>query len=389
VVGLRAGRHALRLDCVPGPGRTLELAWSGPGFPLQAIPSSRLHRRETGEEPPGPSRREIVTTLNVPRESGDLPPLLSQTGIFVSLRSLTPAPGLVPYEVNSPLWSDGAVKRRWIALPGDGRAGFSANGAWHFPPGTVFVKHFELADAGRRSPPRRLETRILVVGSRGSGYGATYRWRSDETDADLLSGSLEEEVPVEAAADAPRQRWYYPSPSDCLICHTAGAGFVLGANTRQLNRPVRGNSGEPENQLRSWIRAGLLRDAPEEAALERMPRLVSPGDAAAPLADRARSYLDANCSHCHRPGGVRGEFDARSETPLERQKLIGGNLVGADLAIPGAKVIVPGDRSRSMAWQRMSRRIDVFNMPPLATLAPDRGALEVMGAWIDALAAAP
>jgi mono/diheme cytochrome c family protein len=115
------------------------------------------------------------------------------------------------------------------------------------------------------------------------------------------------------------------------------------------------------------------------------PRLTAVTDATASLEQRARSYLDVNCAQCHRPGGVRSEFDARFETPLERQKLIGGKLVAADLGIPGAVAIAPGDRSRSMIYQRMKRRQDVFNMPPLASHQVDATALEVVGQWIDSL----
>src|SRR6185369_15274959 len=71
VVGLRAGRHALRLDCIPGTDPTLEVAWSGPGFPLEAIPASRLHRSGGGEDPRGAPRRTIVTTLNIPGDFDD------------------------------------------------------------------------------------------------------------------------------------------------------------------------------------------------------------------------------------------------------------------------------------------------------------------------------
>src|SRR5262249_42874123 len=160
-------------------------------------------------------------TLTVTTNPAHLPSLLSQTGVFRSLRDLTPNPGLIPYEVNSPLWSDGAAKRRWIALPAGSAIRYSPTGPWTFPAGTVFVKHFELAD-------KRLETRLLVVDHAGLGYGATYRWRADDSDAELLPAGLTEEVATKSGP----VKWSYPSRSECLACHTTNAGFVLGVNAR-------------------------------------------------------------------------------------------------------------------------------------------------------------
>src|SRR5205823_6110274 len=111
--------------------------------------------------------------------------------------------------------------------------------------GTVLVKHFEL-DAGEGKAARRLETRLLVVGRDGTGYGATYKWRADRRDADLLADAATEEV----AAGKTRLKWYYPGRNDCLACHTTQAGFVLGVSTRQLNRPFTyPDGGTTDNQL--------------------------------------------------------------------------------------------------------------------------------------------
>ena len=118
----------------------------------------------------------------------------------------------------------------------------------------MLVKHFELAAEDGR-PARRLETRLLVVDRRGSGYGVTYRWRADGSDAELLTEGLTEEIDL---GDR-KLTWTYPSRNDCLTCHTANAGFVLGVNTRQLNHPA----GHPDakiddNLLRAWNRAGFV-----------------------------------------------------------------------------------------------------------------------------------
>ena len=168
-----------------------------------------------------------------------LPPLLSQTGAFTAVGSLTPVDALVAFSVNAPLWSDGADKLRWMALPPGGRIGFAATGAWRFPAGTVFVKNFALP-IDERDPARlrRLETRLLVRDAAGGVYGVTYRWRDDQSDAELLPDGRDEDIAIRTAAGGERlQRWHYPSRSECLQCHNPAAGLVLGVNARQLNGP--------------------------------------------------------------------------------------------------------------------------------------------------------
>jgi uncharacterized repeat protein (TIGR03806 family) len=356
-------------------------------FPAEGSthPTARARFTIRGDKPFGLTRWVPPATLNVPEDPAALPKRLSQTGIFLSLDDLTPAPGVIPYEVNAPLWSDGAIKSRWLALREGGTVGFRRNGAWRLPPGTVLVKHFELGD-GRSAKRRRLETRLLVIGRDGSGHGVTYRWRPDQKDAELLPDTLTEQVSWKTAEGMRMQTWTYPGRQDCLICHTRAAGFVLGVNTRQLNRKAHyTGTGVTDNQIRAWGHAGILKGAVPKTELSALPRLSAVTDTSASLQRRARSYLDANCAQCHRRGGVRALFDTRFEVPLAKQGLIGGKLIAADLNIRGARVVVPGDRRRSMIYQRMKRRRDVFNMPPLATHVVDAEALDVVGRWIDSL----
>lgn len=305
------------------------------------------------------------TTLRVRTTPDGLPKLLSETGIFASVKTLTPVDGIVPYEVNSPLWSDGAAKRRWMALPENGRIGFAAKGDWTFPSGTLFIKHFDLG--------RRLETRLLVVDGTGGGYGVTYRWRADGSDAELLTDTTIE--------DLGRQTWTYPSRQDCLACHTVNSGFVLGVKTRQLHRP----STSGGSQLWEWSEKGYFLVHLREAFLDGYDRLAAIDDASAPLDHRVRSYLDSNCSGCHRPGGTQSRTDMRFDIPPSLQGLVGGALTGANLDVPDSKIILPGDPSKSSLYLRMKRRHDVFKMPPLASAIPDPEALAAVEEWIRGL----
>ena len=252
------------------------------------------------------------------RSDGPIPKLLSQTGAFKDTAHMVPSEELIPYDLIVPFWSDGAQKLRWIAIPA-GKIEFSPTGEWVFPEGTVFVKTFELPiDARDPKLKRRLETRLLMVQGRRSVYGVVYKWRPDLSDADLLPDSLTESVPIaNSAGETHSQTWYYPSRKDCITCHTKLSGGVLGVKSRQMNHDFAYPSGVSDNELREWNHLGLFATPLREADIKDLPRLAAPGDESRSLEDRARSYLDANCSQCHRPGGTVAGFDARYDTPLD------------------------------------------------------------------------
>ncbi len=336
------------------------------------------------------NREGVLWRLVVdPAEDPGLPALLSETGLFSDTPALAPSPALVPYEVNSPLWSDGAAKRRWFSVPFDPATpeagpfvGFRATGGWDFPAGSVFVKHFEIA-TNELDPAavRRLETRILVRTDDDRVYGMTYRWRPDHSDADLVLTRSTEELEIRTADGVRRQEWLYPGTFDCLVCHTPQSGWVLGVNTRQLNRAAAGDdAGDDGNQLAALIRAGFFHEPPASGSVGSLPRLPDPAGSEGSLHDRVRSYLDANCAHCHLPGGVRAAFDARFDTPLALQNLIGGPA-NDDLGRPGTRIVAPGSTGLSSLHQRVTRN-DHVRMPPLARSETDPVAARLLSEWI-------
>ena len=318
--------------------------------------------------------------LNMPPTGrGDLPALLSQTGAFADLAGLKPSEGLASYELNVPFWSDGADKHRWIAVPPGTKIGFAPTGEWRFPPGTVFVKHFELPADANHPSLRRLETRLLVCSADGGVYGASYKWRLDQSDADLVTDPITQAIEP-ATPDSPPRNWYFPGRADCLVCHTATAGGVLGVKTRQMNRDHAYPGGSVENQLLAWSRLNLLEPKVDPTQLPQLSALSRADDSTRPLEDRARSFLDANCSHCHRPGGVAGNFDARFDTPLGPQNLIDGPVL-IDMGLDHARVIAPRDVWRSVALARIET-MEQPKMPPLAHEVIDRIGADLLRRWI-------
>jgi hypothetical protein len=345
------------------------------------------------------SNGTVTPFLNMPSVvpailPGSLPLLLSETGAFTDTTNRVPAGGLVPYAPNTPLWSDNAVKSRYMAVPNQGglitpdeQIAFLPTNSWTFPAGTVFVKNFDLVVnlTNASVPLRRLETRLLVRDLNGAVYGVTYKWRPDNSDADLLTTSSNETIFVTNATGVFTQQWYYPSPADCLTCHTPVANYVLGVNTRQLNGdlayPATGNT---DNQLRTLNRLGLFYPAINEANITSYAALSALTNVGASFQERARSYLDANCSQCHQPGGTGITFDARYDTPLPAQNIT-NYPAQFSLGFDNACVIKDMDIWRSMIYQRMNTTNAATKMPNLARNLIDTNAVQVMAEWINSL----
>ncbi len=318
-----------------------------------------------------------------------VPAALSQTGAFTSVASLTTAAGLIPFKVGSPLWSDGALKTRWIALASGEQVDFAPTGEWTFPSGTVFVKHFELVVNEVTGQKKRLETRLLVRTPGEGVYGVTYKWRADDSEADLLAAGQNENITVTTATGTRTHTHTYPSRQECLSCHNAQAQHVLGVKTRQLNCDFTyPSTGIADNQLRTWNHLGMLNPALDEQDIPTLASMVPVDDAGATLEHRVRSYIDANCSHCHRPGNVQAFFDARYDVPLDQQGLIEGP-VGNTLGIDGAVVVKPQDVSRSILRVRDGSLTASIKMPPLAKNSLDDPWMAVLDQWISGLGGMP
>jgi uncharacterized repeat protein (TIGR03806 family) len=335
----------------------------------------------------------------------DLPPStfprrLSESGLFKFVKGHVMEPALIPYSVNAPLWSDGAYKERWIALPGaDTHMDFTPSRGWNCPDQTVLVKSFALEmTEGDPASRRWIETRFLTKqGSEWFGY--SYQWNDEQTDGVLVDAKgLDREfsIRVKPGADNPagvrKQVWHYPSRTECMVCHSRAANFVLGLSELQMNK-VHDYGGVRDNQLRVLEHIGVLRLNGHEAAPskptafspEKYRRLVDPYDPRQDVSRRARSYLHANCAQCHvEAGGGNAQMELEFTTPLDKMRLIDVKPVHDTFGLPDARLVAPGNPERSVLLRRMSHR-EAGHMPPLATSVVDRDAVRLMHDWIKQL----
>ncbi len=345
----------------------------------------------------------------VPPTSQPKPPFpqkLSETGLFASVKNYKPAAGVIPYDVVAPLWSDGAIKDRFMAVPGDTKIEFDAvtypaeapgnMPGWRFPDGTVFVKTFSLeTEAGNPKSVRRLETRLLhhiKMPGNDDEYGAqvwngyTYVWNDDQTDAELLDAKGLDRVFKIIDKSAPNgvreQKWHFPSRAECALCHTMAAKYVLGATTEQLNRNFDFGDGKPKNQLKHFDELGYFTKPMPSDAKGLGKVLVDYHDSKQTLDARARSYLHANCSHCHRKwGGGNAEFILLASLPLAETGTVGVRPGQGLFELTEPKFLVPGDPARSMILHRM-KKIGLGRMPHIASNIVDAEAVELIERWI-------
>jgi len=341
----------------------------------------------TGAEaqPFGIESRVPNTTLLIDLETQDVPEQLSDIPALLAagLGQDQTAAGIFPYKPSSELWSDGALKSRFIALPGESQLGYQNDTGWDFPEGAVIVKNFSLPQDFRNpeGSAKRIETRLLIR-TANDWEGYSYRWNEEETDATLLTARTPRAFNlIDTDGVAFAYEWTYPSRSDCFRCHNDAANTVLGLNTAQMNHDFAyPTSGVSDNQLRAFEHIGLF-SAPLPEAIDDLPRSPDAFDESATVADRAQSYLHANCAICHRPNGPTPvDMDLRWDVPLEERFIVDAVPFGNTLGIENAVRFAPGEPDRSLIPARMASH--PFRMPPLATTLIHHEAVALIRQWI-------
>ena len=283
------------------------------------------------------------------------PRTLSQTGLFGNVKTHAPAVGVYHFDINAKQWQDYSTSEYHVALPGTSAAKYfeekkplANDVTWnpfhlHLPKDGVLAKTISLEmERGNPASKKRIETQILHFdGDAIQGY--TYAWRDDQTDADLVPADGGEKL--FAVKDAHfggvrPQTWTFASRVQCGQCHNAWAGYMLGFNREQLHR----EKPSGKNQLAHLNELGLIErigggDKPLSPFtvndLKKIKPYANPHDEKPPVADRARSYLNVNCGHCHRMGGGGSvEFHVNFDADVKNPKLWDAKPTRGDFGIP-------------------------------------------------------
>lgn len=314
-----------------------------------------------------------------------LPERLSGTGLFVAGSTTIVRPEILSFTPQYPLWSDGAVKRRWLYLPPGSTIDAAQPNAWQFPVGTRLWKEFSVG--------RRVETRYIERLDDGSWRYATYVWTEDGRDALLAPANG---IAALVLSEAGAGRYVIPSELDCRACHEGAPVPVLGVSALQLSpdRDPLAPHAEPlrpdDVDLRGLVERGWLRNLPQPL-LDEAPRIA----AASPIERAALGYLHGNCGHCHAdpaattaavPVGIVLAQDVLS--PAATAKVMRSLLDAPSRFVPSgrttaAPVVAPGDSSNSVLPLRMRSRNPQVQMPPLGTAIADPAGLALIERWID------
>jgi len=359
--------------CVPGTAGSSTLGdLQDAGTPAPPVPFG------IDERPATTSCRPLPRPTGLPGDP--FPQTLLATGCFTPTDLREPVAGVIPYSVNAPLWSDGAMKRRFISIPDSQKIRILPDGDFEFPRGSVLLKTFELDG-------HMLETRFFVRHDDGEWAGYTYVWNKDgKNEATLLGEDA-------ATRNVGFTTWLFPSRNACLSCHTAAAGRSLGLEVAQLNGDYVYPGNRRANQMDTLDHLGLFELTPGPAAT--LARYASPGLASTgTIEERARAYLHSNCSHCHRPGGLQTEgnlpdIDVRFGLPLAQTNLINRMPLRGAFGVPGVMLVKPGSAAQSMLLVRMKTTVANVRMPGIGSTVVDDLGVTVIGSWIASMKSCP
>lgn len=307
-------------------------------------------------------------------------PKLSDYGFFTGeLRDLRPAKDVVAYDVNSPLFSDYASKKRFIYIPEGKKIGYDHSDVFKFPEGSVLIKNFFYSNEDSGLKKQILETRLLILDS-GKWKALPYVWNDEQTEA-FLQMAGDEKMVTWKKPNGQLQKINYaiPNETQCKNCHTRGDQLMpIGPTARQLNKVL-----WDKHQLVDWAEQGILEGLP--SSRDQLPLLADYEDQDIELDLRARSWLESNCAHCHREDGPAKTSGlhllANESSPLKLG--IGKPPIAAGKGSGGRKYdIVPGSPENSILLFRILSTDPGIMMPELGRKMVHEEGANLIRQWI-------
>ncbi len=332
-----------------------------------------------------------TTPSCTPKSGGATPFATLAEWCQVSLANddISPVAGVTPYTLNTPLFSDYAVKRRTVFVPSGGSATYDATNVFDFPDGTVFTKSFGFADDMRKAQPlvTWVETRVIWKNA-GVWQALAYTWDSEQKTATAAPGG--EVIPIawiDASGNPVNINYLVPSSPQCAQCHNSSLVLQpIGPKARNLNGNETYPDGTTQNQLTYWTSKGLLSGTPASSQWPYLPVWNDP--TTGNLDQRARAYLESNCAHCHSSTGeafTTGLFLSSLETDPTTYGVC-KHPVAAGPGGGGRPVdIWPGDPSQSIIPFRMDSDQPSIAMPQIERSVVDAQGLQLITDWITSL----
>ena len=357
---------------------------------VTASPGCRKRVAESSPEKVASTTRETSeaeeTSIRVDLDSRRPAQKLSEYGLFQDLGNQTPVQAVVPYDLNVASFVDHASTKYFIYLPPGQAAKFQADHPFEFPVGTILVQnvYFPRNAGDLAKGDKIVETRLMIHKNFGWS-GVPYLWNESQTDADRVVIGAKTDITLKEK-DGQSQTFPYHTPdmNQCKRCHTQNELMVpIGVTARNLNRTIQTEEGEI-NQLDHWHRLGLLDGIPDARdSIAKLPDWRDTNHAS--VDQRARAWLDANCAHCHRPGGpaiVSGLDLSIAQTQPIRFGVY-KPPVAAGRGSAGLQFsILPGAPEKSFLLHRVSSTELGVMMPPLGRSQSDGEATDLLAQWI-------
>nr|WP_068888464.1 SO2930 family diheme c-type cytochrome [Pedobacter panaciterrae] len=310
---------------------------------------------------------------------------LSDYGFFKNkLKDLVPNQGVLHYDISTPLFTDYAVKDRFIVLPKGAAINYTETGALDFPDSTIIVKNFAYTNVNHQKI--MIETRLLVKDPSDKNWKVmNYLWNKEQTEAiKHITGA---KIPITLLDNDGNKlftNYQVPNTNDCKRCHIKNDVLIpIGPKARNLNITI---AGQSTNQLKAWATKGILKGLPDTGAVAQLPNWADARHYS--LEQRARAYLDVNCAHCHTKGGdayntgLFLEYEQTNPNHLGIRKApvsAGGGAGGLDYDI------IPGDANHSILAYRMGSTEPGTAMPELARTLPHKEGIKLIREWINNL----
>ncbi|MTI31238.1 SO2930 family diheme c-type cytochrome [Xanthovirga aplysinae] len=335
--------------------------------------------KETTEKPAIVKKSQRIKVSNYGNEK------LSEYGFFTGkLSDLIPAKGVIPYELNTPLFSDYAFKKRFIRLPKEGNMVFNAKDPFDFPTGSILIKNFYYPTDFRKPQADRriIETRLLILEKKG-WKALAYVWNDEQTEAWLeVAGDNTDVTWTDFNGNLKKINYSVPTVTQCKSCHSKNNELMpIGPSARQLNKTI--TSGKAENQLIQWEKTGILSGLPEIQKVQKLAQWDDPKGGK--IAERARALLDINCGHCHNENGPAKTSGLNLDIfENDLHKLgIRKPPIAAGRGSGGLKyAIVPGKPEESILYFRMKSNDPGIMMPEIGRKMVHEEGLELIKEWI-------
>ena len=320
----------------------------------------------------------VFNLENVPYQT------LSEYNFFKEdIKNLEPVFGVLPYELNSSLFSDYAKKKRFIWMPENVKASYvNDHTPFNFPTGTVLIKNFYFENITPNNTTKILETRLMIKKADLWEF-AEYVWNEDQTEANLTSEGSVVDLEWIENGETKNVSYKIPAAPECFTCHNKfGTPVPIGPKPQNIFKDLQYIDGV-KNQLQKWVEVGYL----DSNYPSNITKTVNWKDESESLDLRARSYIDINCAHCHseesyceyRP--MRFAFNESSDLLNMGVCVTPDTNVGDNLT----HIVAPNSPNESVVFFRINSTLEEYRMPLLGRTLKHTQGVRLVEEWIESL----